>query len=320
MKLFEAVERYVTRRRVEGLQFMSGQAVLRALCKHCGNIDLGDLSSSQIAKFTSASRFAPKTSGSKFSIVKGFVDFYVIRHQMSQLVLEKPPRPRSDRQPFIYACNQIRTLLHQAENAVRRRDMFGGETFRMILLLLYATGITHEEVLVLRRSSVDLAKRRINVDGISTRQPRSLPIGLELRRELTKYMNSTRKLSRREDLLFRRNNGQPIQYSNLTARFAVLRKDANLMPSAQCQVPRILDLRFTFAVHRLTQWIRTGKNLNDLIPALSTYMGYSTLTRAEQFLAFVPERFKEDLKKLSPAKGRRRWCENVQLMNFLASL
>lgn len=190
----------------------------------------------------------------------------------------------------------------------------------MILLLLYTTGISHDEVLVLRRSSVDLAKRRVFVDAIPTRPRRFLPIGPDLRQELMEYLKSTRKSSRPDDLLFRRSNGQPIRYRNLTERFAVLRKAAGLVPSAEGHMPRILDLRYTFAVHRLTQWIRNGRSLNDLIPALSTYMGYSNLTRAEQFLSFVPERFREDLRKLSPPRGRKHWRENGTLMSFLASL
>ncbi len=33
--------------------------------------------------------------------------------------------------------------------------------------------------------------------------------------------------------------------------------------------PRLHDLRHTFAVHRLTAWIKRGADLNRMIPALS---------------------------------------------------
>lgn len=37
--------------------------------------------------------------------------------------------------------------------------------------------------------------------------------------------------------------------------------------------PRMHDLRHTFAVHRLTAWIKRGADLNRMVPALSAYMG-----------------------------------------------
>lgn len=283
-------------------------------------MSLDDLSSNTLAKFTNSSMRTTATTKSKFSIIKGFVEFYATRREMPLLVLEKPSKPRYTRRPFIYSNSQIRTLLDTASKDTRRRDMFDGKTFRMILLLLYATGISHDEVLVLRRSSVDLGKRLITISGIPTRSVRRLPIGLDLRRELTEYLKSTRKRCHRDDLLFRRTDGQQIRYATLSDRFRVLCKAMNIAPTAEGHMPRILDLRFTFAVHRFTHWIRNGKSLNDLIPALSTYMGYSTLTRAEQFLSCVPERFREDLRKLSSAKGRKHWRDNSQLLDFLNSL
>jgi hypothetical protein len=57
-----------------------------------------------------------------------------------------------------------------------------------------------------------------------------------------------------------------------------------------------------------------------MIPALSTYMGYASLMSAEQYLAYVPERFRGVLQKLSPARGRGHWRDNPELMRYLAGL
>jgi hypothetical protein len=43
---------------------------------------------------------------------------------------------------------------------------------------------------------------------------------------------------------------------------------------------------------------------------------YASLTSAERFLALVPDRFKQDVQKLSPAKGRKPWSEDARLMGF----
>ena len=74
----------------------------------------------------------------------------------------------------------------------------------------------------------------------------------------------------------------------------------------------------TFAVHRLTTWIKQGADLNRLIPALSTYMGFSRLAGAEKYLSFTSERFCGELRKLSPYGSRTHWRDYPQLMEFLA--
>ena len=80
------------------------------------------------------------------------------------------------------------------------------------------------------------------------------------------------------------------------------------------------DFRATFAVHRLVSWIRQGADLNRMIPALSTYMGYPELAAAEKYLAFAPERFREQLNQLSPIKRKRHWRNDPELMRFLSNL
>ena len=133
-------------------------------------------------------------------------------------------------------------------------------------------------------------------------------------------MGKTCAKEAKDALLFRYVDDRIIDRNHLSARFRRLHALAGLRVRAEGGTPRIQDLRYTFAVHRLTQWIREGANLNELLPALSTYMGYASLTKAGQFLAFVPERFRQDLAKLSPYRGRIHWRDEPATIRFLTSL
>ena len=85
--------------------------------------------------------------------------------------------------------------------------------------------------------------------------------------------------------------------------------------------PRMHDLRATFAVHRLTSWLRQGGGLNRLIPALSAYMGQCGLGSTERYLKLTPERFRTQLVKSCPKHPRRkRWRDDPALMKFLEAL
>ena len=80
------------------------------------------------------------------------------------------------------------------------------------------------------------------------------------------------------------------------------------------------DLRFTFAVHRITSWIRNGADLNRMLPALAAYMGQVGLGSTETYLSMTPERFRRELDKLSPNRAKGRWRNDKVLMEFLANL
>lgn len=57
-----------------------------------------------------------------------------------------------------------------------------------------------------------------------------------------------------------------------------------------------------------------------MLPALSAYLGQVGIVSAERYLALAPERFREELDKLSPQKSKKKWRNDPILMGFLAKL
>jgi integrase/recombinase XerD len=114
--------------------------------------------------------------------------------------------------------------------------------------------------------------------------------------------------------------GETLKRGYFYERFRACNAIAGMSKRSDGRGARPQDLRFSFAVHRISQCIRRAEDLNRLLPALSAYMGYASLTKSEQFLAYAPDRFRGDLRKLSPAKGSRHWRDNVSLMDVLRRL
>jgi hypothetical protein len=80
------------------------------------------------------------------------------------------------------------------------------------------------------------------------------------------------------------------------------------------------DLRITFAVHRITSWIRNGANLNRMLPALAAYMGQVGLGATDRYLLLTPERYRKQLDILSPMRGKKHWRDDKELMAFVRTL
>jgi integrase len=88
--------------------------------------------------------------------------------------------------------------------------------------------------------------------------------------------------------------GDRIQNDLLRRAFRRLRKQAGVHRSDGAHFkPRLHDLRHTFALRRLTTWYREGKDVQKLLPLLSTYMGHVDIASTQRYLTMTPELLQE---------------------------
>ena len=59
------------------------------------------------------------------------------------------------------------------------------------------------------------------------------------------------------------------------------------MRTAAGGVPRVHDLRFTFAFHALLRWYRTGVDVQARLPALATYLGHVSILSTQYYLPIL---------------------------------
>lgn len=185
----------------------------------------------------------------------------------------------------------------------------------------YGTGAGLSEAIQLERSDVDFRRRRISLRSSVSRCAREIPIGSDLYDILLKYHRTHhQKGALSAPQFFLTKDGSQIKADTASKTFQKVRKKAGVgrYDGARYQ-PRMQDLRYTFAVHRLTAWFKHGADMGQMIPALSAYMGRHDLGAAERYLRLTPERFRAQLNKLSPKRGKR-WRNDTALMKFLDSL
>lgn len=72
--------------------------------------------------------------------------------------------------------------------------------------------------------------------------------------------------------------------------FKRLRQQAGVYRSKDARYqPRLHDFRHTFAVVRLVTWYREGKNVQRLLPHLSTYLGHGEVSATQRYLTMTTE-------------------------------
>jgi integrase/recombinase XerD len=324
MKLREALQVYVDGKRLGGAAYEKGIQSLSAFCRRAGNVELNRITEHRVASFLDGPRTSAVTWRHKYNLLRNFFLFWVARNAMRAAPMP-PPRPpvTTTFVPYIYSRTEIRLLLAGVRRAqISANCHFDARTLRTLLLFLYGTGAMVGEACRLLRSDVNFKKRRITIRSNQFNRSREIPVGPDLYKVLWRYhVSNYRRGKMQAPQFFLNNEGSALNQRTLGGAFQRLRRIAGIARrDGAIYQPRMHDFRHTFAVHRLSAWIKHGADLNRMIPALSAYMGQVGLGSTYRYLNLTPERFREQLDKLSPRRGKRHWRDNPALMRFLAEL
>jgi len=324
MALFEAVQGYIDRKRSLGVIFERAAMDLRAFAKRLGDVPLNTIEPEQVLAFLNGPRTSRPTWRTKFTLLKHFFEYCTARGMLETLPMptNRPAVPRAF-VPYIYQKTQIRCLLSKTRECQRLSTCsIDAPTLRMLILFLYATGMLVGEALRLQRDDVDLKAAAITIRGGRFNRERRIPIGADVRSRLKWYTSSMNRRRPQATRLFANKDGSPIRARLLVTSFQRLRRLAGLQRhDGAIYQPRMHDLRYTFAVHRLSSWLKQRANMNRMLPALAAYLGQVGLGYTERYLLMTPERFRNQLVKLSPlCRKGRRWCDDRVLMKFLDEL
>jgi integrase/recombinase XerD len=323
MKLSEGIERYVAAKRQGGLLYTATECGLTSFKRKVGDVELDEVTNDDVLTYLNGPRTSPISWRRKYQQMSQFFIFWSNRGYLSTSPMP-PVRPlvRQMFVPYIYSQEEIRLLLRATTTSqADRRCLIASQTLRTLLLFLYGTGATKSEALELTISDLNLTLGSVLIRKRRAYRSRSIPICKDLQLALRKYLRWRSKISAHKDRLFVKDDGHALAYSSLAPNFRRLCELAGIRRSGgPDDQPRLHDLRYAFAVHRITSWIMNDADLNRMLPALAAYMGHAGLWATERYLLMSPERLRKSLNKLSPIQSRKKWQDDSRLMKFLANI
>jgi integrase len=81
-----------------------------------------------------------------------------------------------------------------------------------------------------------------------------------------------------------------------------LSREIGLRRPGDSSAPRVHDLRHSFAIRTLLNWYREGRDVDRSLPALSTYLGHTSVQDTYWYLSAWPDLMQEAVGRLD-----RRW-------------
>ncbi len=226
--------------------------------------------------------FSARTVNRKLSSVKRFFRF-LQREGVANNVAKVVKGPRTGK--------PLPVFVREAEMNRLLDDFDFGEDFtglrnKMIIEVLYETGIRRAELEGLKDKDVHFDDRTILVTGKRKKQ-RLIPLTHELENDLKQYMEEKQRIFPEADYLFLTGRGRPL-YPKLIYR--IVHQYLGLVTTLSKKSPHVL--RHTFATHLLNK----GADLN----AIKEMLGHENLSATQIYAHSTFERLRNIYKQAHP--------------------
>lgn len=298
MKTSDVVAIYVAARRAQGVLFESGAEVLRQFARETGDRPLHEVTSEDVAAFLRGHGALSATWATRYKVLKGFYRFGLVRGLAVSAPLPKiGPKLPPQLTPYVYSTDELQRLVDATAVVASPFSRLQELTYRTLLLLLYGAALRISEAIGLTLRDVDLDVRVLTVRDTKFYKTRQVPIGPKLTLALSSYkaMRGALPLPQGQDSAFLcTRHGHQLTYQHVITLFQRIRAAAGInCPAGEPRPPRLHDLRHTAAVHRVLAWYRQGKDVQQLLPHLATYLGHADIRSTQRYLQATPELMQE---------------------------
>lgn len=229
---------------------------------------------------------SPKTVNRKLSCLKAFYKYLLQQQIISVNTISKVQGPKTPKKlpVFVEEANMDQLL-----DKLTFKDDFDGLQNKLILNLLYQTGIRRSELTGLKNSDIDLYNSEIKVLGKRNKE-RIIPVSIDLKRNLEEFMNVKREKGLSSDFMFVTKKNKPLTASQV---YTIVKKHLTLVTTLHKRSPHVL--RHTFATHLLNN----GADIN----AVKELLGHANLSATQIYTHNTIEKLKKTYLQSHPRSG-----------------
>lgn len=294
MKIKDLILKYIKFKQSLGLGFQADSTILKAFCNLMGDIEIEEVKSERVYSYIMGEGTITSYCHRKYSAIRCFYRYAISRGYINKSPLpDKIPKCSKNFIAYIYTDEEFRDLLKATEILdYKKRFHIGGNTFRILLFLLFNTGLRIGEAIFLKYSDVDLNANILTIRDTKFFKSRLVPVDPRLGKILQDYTNWRKNLPLFKNTysFFVKRNGAPLNYGCVSRTFRMLCTHTGIPKENRlAHRPRIHDIRHTFIISRLLQWYGNGEDVQLFLPYLATYVGHVSMASIQRYLKITPE-------------------------------
>ena len=201
---------------------------------------------------------------------------YVLR----ELPVRRPTLPRW----YLYSTDEITALMQHARS-LRPVGSLRPHCFQMLVGLLSVTGLRIGEALSLNLGDIDTSRGLVLIRKGKFGKERYVALHSTTMEAVQAYLAKRAHYEPTGESapVFLNSSGRRLEYRQAAATFRGMVRRCNVGQNAP-QLPRLHDLRHTYASRCLLEWYKQGGDVNDKLPILATAMGHVNVEATQIYL------------------------------------
>jgi integrase len=295
MSITPQLDRYLSVRRSLGYDLLTEERRLRRFARFADQEGAPHIDTALFLRWDASLPAATtSTRSARLSAVRLFAQWLSSidpAHEVPPrgLLPDRSQRPR----PHIYSEAEIASIIAAAK-ALPSIYGLRGLTYSTLFGLIAVTGLRISEALALDHDDLDVENGVVRVRRGKLGKERLLPLDSTVVAQLVGYSaERDRLLGSAPDAFFVTCKGTRLTDCSARYNFAHACQQIGLRAHQHyCRHgrgPRIHDLRHTFAVRTMINWLRTGKDPAREMIRLTTYLGHTDPDNTFWYLEAVPE-------------------------------
>ena len=207
--------------------------------------------------------------------------------------------------PYIYTDAEISRLIGAAKKLPSPKGL-RATTLSTLFGVLAVTGMRMSEPINLDRKDVDLKNGVLTIRQTKFGKSRLVPVHISTKKKLREYAHLRNRLCPQPVSPSFFVSGRGTRLTEWTVRhwFVILSHQIGLRSPGDSYGPRLHDLRHRFAIKTLLNWYRSGCDVENNIPALTTYLGHGHVTDTYWYISATPELLQLAALRLETRKER----------------
>ncbi len=233
--------------------------------------------------YLSENEIGSRSINRKLSTLRSYYNYLIREGEIKTNPISKIIRPKTEKNLPEFINQEKLNILLDSELF---EDSFDGIRNKLIIELLYGTGIRRSELIGIKLQDIDLEKKIIKVLGKGNKQ-RIIPFPIVIIPIINKYLNFRKEISTEVNNLLITKAGKKI-YPNLVYR--VVTKNISYVSSIKKKSPH--TLRHSYATHLLNN----GADIN----AVKELLGHANLSATQIYTHNTFEKLNKIYKQAHP--------------------
>ena len=296
--LKDAIKAYIAEKRGMGLKYNSESKRLANFDRFTLNVDCQknvltkDIVMSWITKRANE---CANTQNLRVILIRQF-GLFMQRYGYEAYILPDVyiKKSKSSFAPYIFSDDEIDRIYFQADNwKTTYHSPNAGVVIPVMFRILFCCGLRFSEIRHLKVGNVDLDNGVLSIVETKSDKSRLVPMSNSITELCKEYSRVMHSVSTDESIYFPNARGTSF---GLTALYDIFRKllwKARISHGGKGKGPRFHDIRHTFSVRCLKNWIQNDFDITSALPYLSAYLGHVGLAESQSYLRLTADLYQD---------------------------